>query len=509
MSTHAAITPTPDSSHARRLFIGSCMALISTSVAFAVIGDIMGTLKTTFVLTNAQVGQIGGAALWGFTLSIIALGPLCDALGMRNLLRFAWVCHLAGPLLMITATGFWSLFAGALILALGNGTVEAACNPLVATVYPDRKTQMLNRFHVWFPGGIVIGGLLCFAFGQGGLESYKLRLSLILIPTLIYGILFMGQQFPVTERVRSGISFGGMIKATLGRPLFLVLFLCMGITASLELGPNRWIPAILQAGGMHGILVLVWISGLMALLRYYAGPIVHRLSPTGMLVSSAVLSGLGLFWLSYAETMTQALIAATVFALGVCYFWPTMLGVVSERVPRGGALALALMGGMGMLASGMIASPWLGRIADENLPARLDNGKARIVLQRVVDVYTPLAAEAVQPFKSEIQAAVDDAAGLLAKAGTDQPLPGGAANTLRHAVSAAASAPGSKEAGEVVSQVKAVLDPADNYGGRMAFRRLAPLAAVIVLVFGLLYFNDRRRGGYKVEHLGDHNSAGQ
>jgi len=489
--------------HAKRLFICSCIALISTSVAFAVIGDIMGTLKTTFVLTNAQVGQIGGAALWGFTLSIIALGPLCDALGMRNLLRFAWVCHLAGPILMMTATGFWSLFAGALILALGNGTVEAACNPLVATLFPDRKTQMLNRFHVWFPGGIVIGGLLCFAFSQVGLGSYKLRLALILIPTITYGILFLGQKFPVTERVRSGVSFGGMVKATLGRPLFLVMFVCMGITASLELGPNRWIPAILQAGGMHGILVLVWISGLMAVLRFFAGPIVHRLSPTGMLVVSAVLSGLGLFWLSYAETMTMALASATVFALGVCYFWPTMLGVVAERVPKGGALALALMGGMGMLASGMIASPWLGRIADENLPARLDNAGSVAVLQRVVDVYTPLAAAAQEPFKKEIQAAIDDAAKILAQTGPGQPLPAGTANALRHAVAASASAPGSKEAGEVVGQVKAVLDPADNYGGRMAFRRLAPVATIIVLVFGTLYINDRRRGGYKVVHIAE------
>ena len=486
-----------------RLFLGSCMALISTSVAFAVIGDIMGTLKTTFVLTNAQVGQIGGAALWGFTLSIIALGPLCDALGMRNLLRFAWVCHLAGPLLMMAAHGFWMLFAGALILALGNGTVEAACNPLVATVYPDRKTQMLNQFHVWFPGGIVIGGLLCFAFSRMGLDSYKLRLALILVPTVVYGLLFTGRSFPVTERVRSGITFGGMVRATLGRPLFLVLFLCMGVTASLELGPNRWIPAILQAGGMNGILVLVWISGLMAVLRFFAGPIVHRLSPTGMLVTSAILGGAGLFWLSFAETMAQALLSATVFALGVCYFWPTMLGVVSERVPKGGALALALMGGMGMLASGMIASPWLGRIADLNLPARLEAGKSAAVLQRVVDVYSPLAAAAREPFKREIQAAVDDARGVLAQVASNGALPEGAANTLRHAVAASASAPGSREAAAVAGEVKAVLDPADNYGGRMAFRRLAPLSAIIVLVFGTLYVSDRRRGGYKVVHIAD------
>jgi hypothetical protein len=489
--------------HAKRLFFCSCIALISTSVAFAVIGDIMGTLKVTFVLTNAQVGQIGGAALWGFTLSIIVLGPLCDALGMRTLLRFAWFCHLAGPLLMMFATGFWTLFAGALILSLGNGTVEAACNPLVATVYPERKTQMLNRFHVWFPGGIVIGGLICFAFSQLGLGSYKLRLALILIPTITYGILFLGQTFPVTERVRSGVSFGGMVRATFGRPLFLILFVCMGITASLELGPNRWIPAILEAGGMHGILVLVWISGLMAVLRFFAGPIVHRLSPTGMLVGSAVLSGLGLFWLSYAETMSVALAAATVFALGVCYFWPTMLGVVSERVPKGGALALALMGGMGMLASGMLASPWLGRIADSNLPARLDGPGSVAVLQRVVDVYTPLAAAAQDPFKREIQAAVDDASAILAQTLPGQPLPAGTANALRHAVAASASAPGSKEAGEVVGQVKAVLNPADNYGGRMAFRRLAPVATIIVLVFGTIYINDRRRGGYKVVHIGE------
>lgn len=502
MSDTAAPT-TVNPVHSARLFVGSCLALISTSVAFAVVGDIMGPLKMTFVLTNAQVGQIGGAAMWGFTLSIILLGPLCDVLGMRNLLRFAWLCHLAGPLTMIMANGFWSLFAGALILSLGNGTVEAACNPLVATLYPDRKTQMLNRFHVWFPGGIVIGGLLCFAFGQLGWGSYKLRLALILIPTVVYGFLLLGQQFPVTERVRSGVTFGGMVKATLGRPLFLLLFLCMGITASLELGPNRWIPAILQAGGMHGILVLVWISGLMAVLRFFAGPVVHRLSPTGMLVASATVGGLGLFWLSYAENMSQALASATVFAFGVCYFWPTMLGVVAERVPKGGALALALMGGMGMLASGMITSPWLGKIADDNLPARLDGTKAVAVLQRVVDVYTPLAAAAQDPFKKEIQAAADAAAAVVADAGASKVLPAATANALRHAVAASASAAGSKEAAAVVAEVKSVLDPADNYGGRMAFRRLAPFSVIIVIVFGILFARDRLQGGYKVERIAD------
>ncbi|MFQ5807862.1 MAG: sugar MFS transporter, partial [Phycisphaerae bacterium] len=332
-----------------RLFVGSCFALTATSVCFGVVGASMGALKEQFILSNEQVGWIGGAALWGFTISIFVLGPLCDVLGMRNLLRFALLCHAVGTLLMIFATGFWMLFFGALILALGNGTVEAACNPLVATIYPYEKTKKLNQFHVWFPGGIVIGGVAAYLLDQVGLTNWQVKLALILVPTVIYGLIFAGQKFPATERVQSGVSFGGMVQGALLRPLFLILLACMAITASLELGPNRWVPAVLEAGGIPGILVLAYISGLMAVLRFFAGPVVYRLSPTGILVASAVLSGAGLYWLSFAETTVMAFLSATVFAVGVCYFWPTMLGVTSERVPKSGALGLALMGGMGML----------------------------------------------------------------------------------------------------------------------------------------------------------------
>lgn len=487
--------------HSGRLFLASCLSLIATSVAFAVIGDIMGPLKTAFVLTNEQVGSIGGAALWGFTLSIIVLGPLCDLLGMRNLLRFAFVCHLAGPLLMMFAkpgpNGFWTLFAGALILALGNGTVEAACNPLVATIYPENKTTKLNQFHVWFPGGIVIGGLLCFLFSKLGLDSYKLRLALIIIPALIYGVLFTGQKFPLTERVQSGISFLGMVGATLGRPLFIVLFLCMGLTASLELGPNRWIPSILQAGGMSGILVLVWISGLMAVLRFFAGPIVHRISPTGMLLLSAILAGCGLYWLSFAESMGMALAAATVFAFGVCYFWPTMLGVVAERVPKGGALALAMMGGMGMLASGMIASPELGRIADRYLPGQLPAAQTRALVEKIAGVFPALQAAAPAAQKSDFDLTIKAATAEMARIKADPALwkpTTETANVLRAAIGA-----GHKDA--VVEEAGRILNPGDNFGGRMAFRKVAPLAAILVVVFGVLYIKDRRRGGYTVEKI--------
>jgi len=487
---HTTINPS-------RLFGGSCLALIATAVSFAVLADIMGPLKEAFILTNEQVGWIVGAGTWGFTVSIFVLGPLCDALTMRVLLRFAFLCHGAGVLIMIFAGGFWSLFIGALVISLGNGTVEAACNPLVATIYPDRKTQKLNKFHVWFPGGIVIGGLACYGLGQLGIIAWQVRLTVILVPTLIYGFLFLGQKFPATERLQSGISFVGMFKATLFRPLFLLLFFCMMITASLELGPNRWVPSILQAGGIHGILVLVWISGLMAVLRFYAGPVVRRLSPTGILLASAVLTGIGLFWLSFAESVGIAVAAATVFALGVCYFWPTMLGVVSERVPRGGALALALMGGVGMLAVGVITTPQMGRIADVYVHEKLEatHGYTVAVLEEIVKTY-PVAKEHAEGGQADdIQAAIDDANAVLADLATSGKLPPTkTANALRSAKKSS----GGSEAGD---KVDGILNPAENYGGRISFRWIAPLAIILVIIFGALYMRDRRMGGYKVETI--------
>ncbi|MYJ18964.1 MAG: MFS transporter, partial [Gemmatimonadetes bacterium] len=246
-----------------RLFLGSCVALIATSVAFATVSAIMFSLKGEFVLTNADVGWIAGAAIWGFAVSQVVFAPLCDNLGMRWLLRMAFAGHLAGTILMIFAGGFVTLFLGALVIAMANGLVEAACNPLVAALYPDNKTVKLNRFHVWFPGGIVLGGLAAFGLDGVGLTSWQLKLALILIPTLAYGWLLLGQRFPQTEGRRSGVSMGEMFRATLGTPLMLLLLVCMAMTASLELGPNRWVPAVLEAGGLAGILVLVYINGIM------------------------------------------------------------------------------------------------------------------------------------------------------------------------------------------------------------------------------------------------------
>jgi len=496
---------TPTNVNPDRLFMGSCSSLISTSVCFAVIGAIMGALKQEFVLSNEQVGYIGGAAIWGFTISIFVLGPLCDVLGMRNLMRFAWLCHLAGALVMMFATGYWMLFFGALILALGNGTVEAACNPLIATLYPDEKTKKLNQFHVWFPGGILIGAVSCFLLDKLGLTQWQLKLALIILPTIVYGFLFIGQGFPATERVQSGVTFGGMVRGALLRPLFLILLACMAITASLELGPGRWVPAVLEAGGIAGILVLAYINGLMAVLRFFAGPVVHRISPTGILVGSAILAGVGLYIFSFAETTPMAFASATIFAVGVCYFWPTMLGVTSERVPRSGALGLALMGGMGMLVVGVVTAPQMGKLADGYLHEALPPAETTEVLTRVVVAYPELAKDEPAIIRAEIIGAAEAASQTLATATRDGALPpGDTAKALRAAI---ANAPKGDAAEEIVAELQGVLGPADNEGGRMSFRYVAPFSIVIIVVFGAMYIRDRATGGYKIESMEDGESS--
>jgi MFS family permease len=340
--------------HRTRLFIASCMALIATAVTFSIRGDILGELGTTFSLNKEQLGSAAGAWAYGFTLSIFIGGQLVDFLGMKRIVWLAFLMHLTGVALTIFANGFWMLFAGTLCVGLGNGLVEAFANPLTATLYPDRKTEKLNMLHVWFPGGIVIGGLVAYALTKMQMH-WQVKMAFILLPTIIYGVLFAGQEFPATERVQKGVSTAGMYKAVL-RPLFLLLVFCMILTASTELATNQWIGDILsKTAGMDsgGILVLVWINGLMAVGRWFAGPIVHRISPIGMMIGSATLSAIGLVSLSMANSPVMAIVAATIFAVGICYFWPTMLGVTSERFPEGGSLAMAIIGGMGTLAVGI------------------------------------------------------------------------------------------------------------------------------------------------------------
>jgi MFS family permease len=332
--------------NANRLFLASRIALIVTAMSFAIRGGAAGAWATQFNLTHEQVGWVNGAAFWGFTLAMAVGGPLCDALGLGRIVALAFVGHVAGILLTIFAWNYWSLYAGTLIFGIANGSVEAACNPLITTLYPNDKTTKLNHFHVWFPGGIVIGGVVSYFMVQAGL-GWKPQFATMLLPLAIYGIMFLGQAFPKTERVQRGVSTGSMWAACFN-PMFLLMVVCMLMTATTELVPNQWIPDILTNAGVSGILVLAFINGVMAIGRQCAGPFVHRVSPIGMLIVSTILSALGLFAMSHASG-GMLFAAAFVFALGVCFFWPTMLGYTNDRFPDTGALGLSIMGGAGML----------------------------------------------------------------------------------------------------------------------------------------------------------------
>jgi MFS family permease len=370
----------------KRLFTASCMALIVTAMSFALRGGALGAWETDFHLTHEQVGWISGTAFWGFTLAMVFGGPLCDLIGLGRITWLAFAGHLAAILVTIFAWDYWSLFVGTLLFGIANGSVEAACNPLIATLFPNDKTTKLNHFHVWFPGGIVIGALLAYFLGKAGV-GWRVQFGCLLLPLAVYGAMFLRQHFPKTERVESGVSTGDMWKACFN-PLFILMVICMLMTAASELGPNQWIPNILTNAGVSGILALALINGIMAVGRQFAGVFVHRLSSNGMLVLSAVLTAIGLFAMSRASG-TMLFGAAIIFAFGVCFFWPTMLGYVNENFPKTGALGLAIMGGAGMLSVSLVL-PFMGKIYDKGIASRV--GEAGLAVGGAVPANIQAAA---------------------------------------------------------------------------------------------------------------------
>ena len=347
----------------KRLFLLSCIALIATAMSFAIRGDIMGDFETVFSLSKTEVGWIAGAAFWGFGFSILFGGPLCDVLGMKMLARLAAAGHIGGTLLTIFAQNFATLFAATLIIGIANGLVEAFVNPLVATLYSKDKTSKLVALHAWFPGGIVIGGLLAYALTQVGL-GWQAKMLLMLVPSAIYAVMFAGQTFPPTESAAAGVPLSGMF-GEIARPLFLVVWLSMWLTAATELGPGQWYANIfndvMESGTQAGIILLVWVNGIMWLMRQFLGQIPHRMSPTLLVAVTSPIAALGLYLFGQTTTPAMWFVAAALLAVGTAFWWPTMLGITSERFPAGGALLLAIIGASGSFSTA-IAGPVMGWI---------------------------------------------------------------------------------------------------------------------------------------------------
>ena len=334
--------------NSNRLFYGSCFALITTAFSFSIRAGILPQLAETFSLSGQQLGFINSMWFLGFPISMILGGLFYHTIGPKKIMQVAFLTHTLGIVLTIFSGGYTGLLVSTLLIGIGNGCTEAACNPMIADANEGKRMNtLLNRFHMWFPGGIVLGGLISLLMTSLDL-GWQAQIWIIMIPTLIYVYLFFGQEFP-KPKMEKVASIGENFKAMLS-PLYLFILGCMALTAISEFGPQQWTTLILSDSGAHPMVILALITGLMAIGRYFGGDIVSKFDQTGVLLGSAILTAIGIFLFS-TQTGGMVYVAAIFFALGVCYFWPNMIGFVAEKIPLSGALGMSIVGGMGMFSS--------------------------------------------------------------------------------------------------------------------------------------------------------------
>ena len=362
--------------HRKRLYHVGNLSIFMIGLGFAVRANIASNLqediydKIDLANSAALVGEALSATFMGFALTLLFGSALVDLIGMKRMLLLSALGYIAGAVGLVFATTMainssveTVIWVSLLLTGLGWGAVEAASNPMVAALYPEEKTHRLNILHAWWPAGIVVGGLMGFTITRVGLP-WELNMFVLLLPALALAWMVSRATFPVTERVAAGVSYGQMFSELLKRPLFWVFWVCMFFTATAELAPGQWVNiALSHIVGMQGILLLVYVSALMFVMRHFAGPIVAHISPIGLMFVSCLAAGIGLYLLSLADTPALAFGAATVWGIGVCYLWPTMLAITSERFPRGGAMALGLMGFAGGMAIKFVL-PQMGAIFD-------------------------------------------------------------------------------------------------------------------------------------------------
>jgi MFS transporter, putative metabolite:H+ symporter len=330
-----------------RLFYASCFALITTAFSFSIRAGILPELGATFNLSNEQLGFINQMWFLGFPISMVLGGIFYSSIGPKKIMIFAFIAHIIGIVLTIFSGGYTGLLISTLFIGLGNGCTEAACNPLIATSYSGKQMNtLMNRFHMWFPGGIVLGSLISLAMTKMEL-GWEAQIWIIVLPTVIYAYLFYGQTFPETKGEAGSLTANLKAMAT---PLFVFICACMTLTAISEFGPQQWTGIIMAKSGAEPMVILALVTGLMAVGRYFGGEFVHKFDQTGVLLGSAIFTALGIFLFS-TQTGSMVYVAAIVFAIGVCYFWPNMIGFTAEKMPATGAIGMSVVGAFGMFST--------------------------------------------------------------------------------------------------------------------------------------------------------------
>ena len=507
---------TPAAPNAKRLLWAGFMAILAAGVGYSVRGGILGQWATQFGFTMTELGTITGGGLTGFGIVIILSSLIADKVGYGKLMILAFILHLisAGLTLgapMAFASGGKSaayncLFWGMFIFAVGNGLCEAVVNPLTATLFPSNKTHYLNILHAGWPAGLVLGSVASALMAAktdaaGAVISpavdWKIQMSLFLVPVVLYGFMLLGQKFPKSEAADAGVSVGEMV-STLFAPLMVFLLVIHAMVGYVELGTDSWISKItgaIMANPTYGLVLFSYTSMLMFALRFFAGPIVHRTSPLGLLFASAILGATGLTLLGSAESVTMCIIAATVYALGKTFLWPTMLAVVSEQFPKGGAISIGMLGGVGMLSAGLLGGPAIGFKQDYNASANLK--------EKAPEAYERYKAGKEESFFGFKTVGLDGAkVGTLEDSGKE--------------LDRVAALLGDKKDENFTAQVawwesakvtaKEDAQPVKDagiYGGKQALKLTAYVPATMAICYLLLILMFKAKGGYKAVHVGD------
>lgn len=545
--------------HRNRLLWAGFMAILASGVGFSIRAGILGQWASEYGFTMTELGKITGGGLTGFGVVIILSSLIADKVGYGKLMISAFALHFISAVLTLAAgaafaaggkaAAFQCLFWGMFLFAIGNGICEAVANPLVAALFPNKKSHYLNILHAGWPGGLIAGGLASYFMAGDAAHkavAWQIQISLFLIPVIIYGLMLIGQKFPKSEAGQHGVSYSDMLKElglmgaaviclllslwfrdlaisfgwpsylgfvagaallfifgastkfALGYPLMALLLIIHALLGYVELGTDSWIGKItgtIMASPQNGLLLFVYTSALMFILRFFAGPIVHRISPVGLLFVGAIVGTTGLTLLSRADSITLCVIAATIYAFGKTFQWPTMLAVASERFPKGGAITIGAMGGVGMLSAGLLGGPGIGFNQDYHAAQQLQTDAPA--------VYARYKAEAPNSFLFFQTTGLDGSkVGVLEDNGKDLDrtvqLLAKENKTDENTAKLAQWWAGAKES---AAADKPLVESASLHGGRMALKITAGIPATMAFLYLciLLYF--RSKGGYKQVHI--------
>lgn len=511
--------------NASKLLIAGFLSIAAAGVGFAIRAGILGDWSAQFGFTKAELGSITGGGLWGFGLVILAVSPFVDRIGYKPLLGIAFVLHALSAVITLMATPVFNamgkdacyhcLNIGMILFAIANGVCESVVNPLTATCYPKQKTHYLNILHAGWPGGLVLGGLFAYFFAGPDAFITHLRweipMAMFLVPTVIYGFIVLREPFPKSEVAAAGVSTGQMLSC-FASPVLIGLLVLHAMIGYVELGTDSWIANIMNnVVGKWSILLFVYTSMLMFILRFFAGPIVERINPVGLLLGSSILGMVGLYWLGIAEGFA-VLVAGTVYALGKTFLWPTILGVVGERFPRGGAIVMGAMGGVGMLSAGLLGGPVIGY--QQDYFAAQDLSATSPATAERFQVATPGGIWYL-PFLPPIRGLDGTRVAILTERDGEADLNRRIANLEKEGKPLSADknlaslADWWASAKAYAESDKPLVNAARLFGGQMALRRTALVPLMMAIGFAILFAYFSMTGGYQAIELRGHHPEGE